>query len=329
MTGEGMVLDDITTADAIAMVSRATDTLLNDSLAPFIDDNSVALMREWETTKRRMAAVEHRMVAQVNRRALPEKAGWKNHTAKYLEQTLRIGHADAHGRVTAEQALGVRQEAGQILEPVLAWTAAIQEMGLISTDHVRQIAKVMKRIPQGVDAVLRAEAARDVSRPALTPGYAPPRTHEGERDPRTIDAGGSFGCCSSGWLYRMPRALQCSHRNGYGGGEGLPRVGAAPGVAGGPRLADAVNPPRAQPYPVAVGVGSWCAQRNDYRATVVFGDEFAGSDRFAELSDAVECGRHGRHLNRVGRHMVRPRSGRCPCSTPTATRWRSRGISLD
>ncbi|MEU1204554.1 DUF222 domain-containing protein [Nocardia sp. NPDC005825] len=61
-------------------------------------------------------------------------------TSKFLEQTLRIGHAEASARTRAAELLGLRREAGRVAEPWLAWTAAFQEMGLVSVDSARVIA---------------------------------------------------------------------------------------------------------------------------------------------------------------------------------------------
>ncbi|MFE3795864.1 HNH endonuclease signature motif containing protein [Nocardia tengchongensis] len=133
-------------ADATGLVSDAVGVLVQDSLDSLTDDDLVEMMREWESTRRRMASFEHKLIREVENRGLPEKAGAKR-TSKYLEQTLRIGHADACARVRAAELLGLRQEAGRIVEPWLSWTAAFQEMGLVSADSARVIAKIVNRIP--------------------------------------------------------------------------------------------------------------------------------------------------------------------------------------
>ncbi|WP_198347612.1 HNH endonuclease signature motif containing protein [Nocardia terrae] len=139
-------------------MSRVTDLLIDDSLDSVSDDGLAEMMREWETTKRRQAAFEHKMIQQAKNRGLPEKAGLKDDVTKFLEQTLRLGHAEARARVNAAELLGVRQEGGQLVEPTLAWTAAVQEMGLVSADSARRIAKIMDRIPADIDPVQRDKA---------------------------------------------------------------------------------------------------------------------------------------------------------------------------
>ncbi|MFE3960422.1 DUF222 domain-containing protein, partial [Nocardia sp. NPDC059091] len=114
--------------DAVGVVGDALDVLIQDSLGPIGDDDLLDVMREWESHRRRMAAFEHKLIREVENRNLPEKAGVRQ-TSTFLAQTLRLGHAEARARCNAAQLLGVRQEAGRVLEPWLTWTAAMQEIG--------------------------------------------------------------------------------------------------------------------------------------------------------------------------------------------------------
>ncbi|MFE3194182.1 DUF222 domain-containing protein [Nocardia sp. NPDC059240] len=155
MTSGATVLDDITIADAIAMLSQATDALLQGALAALSDGEFVAVMRDYEMGKRRLAGFEHRLIDGVETRCLPQKAGWKARTDKYLEATLHLGHADAASRVRAAGLLGTHQQDGQVVPPVLASTAELQEQGRISADHARVIAKLVDRIPDKTDAQQR------------------------------------------------------------------------------------------------------------------------------------------------------------------------------
>ncbi|MFE3696756.1 DUF222 domain-containing protein, partial [Nocardia tengchongensis] len=117
MNWGGQVLgDEVTVADATGLVSDAVSVLVHDSLDSLSDDDLVDVLWEWESTRRRMASFEHKLIREVENRGLPEKVGVKR-TSKYLEQTLRIGHADACARVRAAELLGLRQEAGRVVEP--------------------------------------------------------------------------------------------------------------------------------------------------------------------------------------------------------------------
>ncbi|AYF79130.1 HNH endonuclease [Nocardia yunnanensis] len=141
-------------ADAIEMLAIATDVLLADALGTPTDNDFVDMFRDWENAKRRMAAVDHRFIAQVKERNLPEKAGLRS-VPKYLAQALRLGNAEARARVNAADLLSVRHLAGQRLDPALPWTAAYQEMGLVSADSARAIGRIMDRIPAKVDTDTR------------------------------------------------------------------------------------------------------------------------------------------------------------------------------
>ncbi|WP_458689370.1 HNH endonuclease signature motif containing protein [Nocardia tengchongensis] len=158
MNWGGQVLgDEVTVADAAGLVSDAVSVLVHDSLDSLSDEDLVDVLRDWESTRRRMASFEHKLIRAVENRGLPEKAGVKR-TSKYLEQTLRLGHAEACARVRAAELLGLRQEAGRVVEPWLSWTAAFQEMGLVSAHSARVIAKIMDRIPGKIDADTRDRA---------------------------------------------------------------------------------------------------------------------------------------------------------------------------
>ncbi|GAB2535034.1 HNH endonuclease signature motif containing protein [Nocardia heshunensis] len=163
MTSGATVLDDITIADAIAMLARVTDTLLCEPLTTLSDDEFVVVMREYETSKRRLAGFEHRLIDGVETRCLPQKAGWKARTDKYLEDTLHLSHADATSRVRAAALLGAHQHDGQALPPVLASTANLQEQGQISADHARVIAKLVDRIPEKINPAQRAKTEAELA----------------------------------------------------------------------------------------------------------------------------------------------------------------------
>ena len=78
-----------------------------------------------------------------------------------LIEVLRISGADASARVTAARELGVWHTlSGDPMPPALPETAAAQRDGDIGVDHVRAVAKVLRKIPHAVgnDAVADAEA---------------------------------------------------------------------------------------------------------------------------------------------------------------------------
>ncbi len=139
------------------MLAAAVDGLLDAELS---DSDLVEVMRGVEQCLRRAEAVSHRLVVESVERSVPASLGYSS-PKKLLIDVLRISGADASARVTAARELGVWHAlAGVPMPPVLPETAAAQSDGDIGTDHVRAIAKVMRKIPHAVDndAVADAEA---------------------------------------------------------------------------------------------------------------------------------------------------------------------------
>jgi hypothetical protein len=113
-----------------------------------------------EQSLRRAEVISHRLVVEGVERSVPASLGYTS-PKKLLIDVLRISGADASARVTAARELGVWHTlAGEPMPPVLPETAAAQADGDIGADHVRAIAKVMRKIPHAVDndAVADAEA---------------------------------------------------------------------------------------------------------------------------------------------------------------------------
>ncbi|MET9489100.1 DUF222 domain-containing protein [Nocardia sp. NPDC006630] len=131
-------------------LDTAVENLLDASLTPLLDEEFIALMREVETSMRKLEAVKHRFVTETCTRSLAARAGSAS-PIKFLEQTLRLSHADAASRVNAAKQLSPQPALGGELEPELAYVAEAQRAGDISVDHVRRIAQVLKRIPCAAD----------------------------------------------------------------------------------------------------------------------------------------------------------------------------------
>ncbi|ANS30708.1 hypothetical protein R1CP_30405 [Rhodococcus opacus] len=147
-------------AEHLSMLAAAVDGLLDAGLAESSDSDLVEVMRGVEQCLRRAEAVSHRLVVESVERSVPASLGYSS-PKKLLIDVLRISGADASARVTAARELGVwHTMAGEPMPPVLPETAAAQSDGDIGTDHVRAIAKVMRKIPHAVDndAVADAEA---------------------------------------------------------------------------------------------------------------------------------------------------------------------------
>ncbi|WP_067701680.1 HNH endonuclease signature motif containing protein [Nocardia jejuensis] len=144
-----------------AELATAVDTLLDANLAPLTDDGVTELMRSVETSKRRLAALEHRLVVEVVERSIPQRAGVRD-VVRFLEQALRLSHREAFGRMKAAQQFGIWHDiTGQDLEPLLAYTAKAQAAGEISPEHARTIGTIMHRLPHAISRADR-DAAEQV-----------------------------------------------------------------------------------------------------------------------------------------------------------------------
>ncbi|WP_327141713.1 HNH endonuclease signature motif containing protein [Nocardia sp. NBC_01327] len=135
-------------------LSVAVDHLLNASLVPLHDDEFIAVMREVETCKRKLEAVQTRFVVETTSRGLAQRGGVASPKV-FLRQTLGISRADAASRVSIAVETGPRIVSGVELEPTLAHVAAAHREGTIGVDHVRRIMTVMNRLPGSLDMDVR------------------------------------------------------------------------------------------------------------------------------------------------------------------------------
>ncbi|QIS10809.1 DUF222 domain-containing protein [Nocardia arthritidis] len=126
------------------------DRILHAPLTPLSDDELIQLVRDTECLKRRIAAREHELSAQLTQRAIPARTGAGGLT-RFLTETLLISRAEASARTRAAEELGPRIDmAGEVHPPLLPATAAALAEGAISADHARKIAAVLKRVPGSV-----------------------------------------------------------------------------------------------------------------------------------------------------------------------------------
>ncbi|WP_194820005.1 HNH endonuclease signature motif containing protein [Nocardia sp. XZ_19_385] len=141
----------------VVPVQRVTDPLLTaatnlgDTTVTLLSDEAVLeAIRELERARRVLDSFAHKLIVRATEGGLPARTG-AGTTKKLLIQTLRISHADAAARIAAAAALGVWHDIpGEDVEPRHPATAAAQAEGEISTDHAREIAKVLKRVPGSI-----------------------------------------------------------------------------------------------------------------------------------------------------------------------------------
>ncbi|OFJ54130.1 HNH endonuclease signature motif containing protein [Mycolicibacterium grossiae] len=116
-----------------------------------------------ETTLRRVPAVQHALLARLDREATPTDLGATS-LSKLLMQWCRIGKGDALRRLAWARLLGSRRALdGQELPPQLPQTAAAIADGAIGDDHVRVIKDFVAELPDAVDLETRIQAERTLA----------------------------------------------------------------------------------------------------------------------------------------------------------------------
>ncbi|WP_282782646.1 HNH endonuclease signature motif containing protein [Nocardia sp. CC201C] len=153
---------------ALAALAAAVDALAAEDLTGFSDAEFAARIRGLEVCRRRLEAVGHRHVVEINDRHLWTTTGSVG-LYRYLVETLLLAKADAVARVKAAAQLGVMTSAyGEKCEPRLPHTAVAHAEGAISGDHARAVMRVMERIPDAVDTERRAVAEEHLAAAART-----------------------------------------------------------------------------------------------------------------------------------------------------------------
>jgi len=113
-------------------LSAAVDSLLAADLGRLSRDELLDALRGFECESRRLAAVQHRLVAEVAARNVAGELRYRD-TAALLSATLLLTRGQASDRVNAAEALGPRTSLlGQPLPAVLPATARALTDGAIS-----------------------------------------------------------------------------------------------------------------------------------------------------------------------------------------------------
>ncbi|SEE49992.1 HNH endonuclease [Rhodococcus jostii] len=144
----GLALDQV--AEHLTALAAAGTGLLDADLSGVPDSDVVLTMQQLEKTLRRVGAVSQRLIVESVERSLPAKLGY-NSPNKLLIDVLRVSAADASARVSAARNLGAWHTlSGEDLPAALPDTAAAQRDGAIGPDHVRAVARIMRKIPHAV-----------------------------------------------------------------------------------------------------------------------------------------------------------------------------------
>jgi hypothetical protein len=134
----------------IAAFRELVDALQELPLGPLADAELLDLVRDIEVEHRRLQAVDHRLVSEIDLRRLAFERGCRN-TVTLLSTMLRIDAAEASARVAAAQNLGPRvSQTGERLDPIFPAVAAALEAGEISPAHARIVTNTIDALPADV-----------------------------------------------------------------------------------------------------------------------------------------------------------------------------------
>jgi hypothetical protein len=137
---------------ALAALAAARRALLGLDLAGCSDETLIAVMQQSETDRRQAAAVDHRVVAEVDARGIAAARGLAKTTA-LLVAMLRIDRGEATARYAAAMDLGPRRTlTGEPLEPIFATVAHACTTGEISPAHARIVTQTVDALPDAVAA---------------------------------------------------------------------------------------------------------------------------------------------------------------------------------
>jgi hypothetical protein len=116
----------------------------------FSDSEFLALWRDAEIPRRRLAPIDHALFQEVASRQLHSTWGAKSITV-LARDVLRIGAGEASARRKAAEALGRRRAlTGELLAPIYGRVAAAQANGSVAEAAARVITGLIDRLPDAV-----------------------------------------------------------------------------------------------------------------------------------------------------------------------------------
>ena len=135
---------------------------MSSALIALSDEALLAAWTDLEVRRRKLAAEEHVLIAEVMARGLAQARGVRS-TAALGVQLLRIGPGDARARVRAAEDLGPRRGlTGESLEPIYPVAAAAQSEGAISAAHARIVVDTVEKLPDAVRVEHEERVERDL-----------------------------------------------------------------------------------------------------------------------------------------------------------------------
>lgn len=153
-------------ADVVGELSSYLGDVSVGLLGKLTDADVLAELREFEALRRRLAVVDHALVAELGRRALAGRLVLRS-TSALLQAALRLSPHEAGQRVAASQVCGPRWGlTGEQLETLLPEVAAAQAAGVVSPEHARVIAATLDEMPSSVDPADVATAEQQLVKAA-------------------------------------------------------------------------------------------------------------------------------------------------------------------
>ena len=159
---------------AVAKLTAAVDALLAVRWASMTSADLIRVGTALERQRRRLAAVDHALIAELDAVGAGEERGCRD-TAALLRLMWRLSPGEASARLRAARACGPRRALdGQPLEPLRPVLAAATRAGEVSVEQSALITRVLEELPDAVPV----DAVDD--RRALLVGYA------GQFEPRRL-----------------------------------------------------------------------------------------------------------------------------------------------
>lgn len=150
----------LTRERAVPALRDAVDQLLELSVVELSDDGALTLRRDIEVELRRMAAFDHKLVAEIDARGVAFDRGRKN-TATLLAVLLRIDPGEAKQRVVAAKQHAWRTGiSGEPLPPIYPHVAEAVASGSISRVHARIVTDTIDALPGDVQVQRGTEIER-------------------------------------------------------------------------------------------------------------------------------------------------------------------------
>ncbi|AYF77590.1 DUF222 domain-containing protein [Nocardia yunnanensis] len=157
MNSMGVTFDNCGITELVTAVETLSTTLAHATLTPFADADVVALMQQLETCKRKLSALDSKLIIEASDRCLPEASG-AGKLVPFLRQTLGLSAHDASVRVK------ITRECGEFTEPsgrprpaALPVAAEAFAAGALSRDHVRHIVDIMTHLPADIPVETRVD----------------------------------------------------------------------------------------------------------------------------------------------------------------------------